>query len=418
MLPVTCLLAVLSLSALTVPAVAHDGVSTVATSWDGGILPLFAILLGAFSYGAAILRLRSQGSRNSFLGGGRVVTTIGGLLALGVALLPPLEPLAHRMLAAHMAQHLLLMLVAAPLLIWGCPARAVISALPRDTRQNLANFWVSSHLRLLRRVLRRPATAWVAFCGAIAIWHLPAVHHWALEYASLHIVMHVTFLGSGLLFWSAVLEPVGRRRLDYGRAILFVFVTALVTGLPGALLSFARQPIYADLAAEIRPWGLSPLEDQQLAGLLMWIPMDLLLFGVAGALFVAWLNAAERRRPLRNPAGLAIVVIPLLVLLSGCSRSDGADSDAAMRGASLIENYGCGTCHVIPGIAGARGLVGPPLSAMARRTFIAGVLSNSTDHMATWVQDPQSVVPGNAMPNMGISDQDARDIAAYISTLD
>ena len=396
---------------------AHDGVSTAAASSDG-LLSLLAISLSALAYSAATLRLRSQYGRISFISGGRAVATMGGLLALGAALLPPLEPLSNRVLAAHMVQHLLLMLVAAPLLILGCPARTVISALPREARQHIACFWVSSRLRLLRRVLRRPATAWVAFCGAIAVWHLPAIHHWASANASLHILMHVTFLGSGLLFWSVVLEPVGRRRLDYGRAILFVFVTALVTGLPGALLSFARQPIYADLAAGTRPWGLSPLEDQQLAGLLMWIPMDLLLFSVAGALFVAWLNAAERRQVLRNLAGLTVVVIPLLVLLSGCTRSDGAQSDAAMRGASLIEHYGCGTCHVIPGIAGARGLVGPPLSAMARRTFIAGVLSNSTDHMATWVQDPQSVVPGNAMPNMGISDQDASDIAAYISTLD
>lgn len=89
----------------------------------------------------------------------------------------------------------------------------------------------------------------------------------------------------------------------------------------------------------------------------------------------------------------------------------------AGRGARLISAYGCGACHQIPGISGANGLVAPPLTAMGRRTLIAGLLPNTPPEMIRWLQTPQAVVPGNGMPNMGMSEHDARDIAAYLYTL-
>lgn len=87
-------------------------------------------------------------------------------------------------------------------------------------------------------------------------------------------------------------------------------------------------------------------------------------------------------------------------------------------GAALIRDTGCGTCHQIPGIRTADGLVGPPLTHMARRVYIAGVLPNTPENMLGWLQDPQAIVPGNAMPDVGLSDEDARHVAAYLYTLD
>lgn len=87
------------------------------------------------------------------------------------------------------------------------------------------------------------------------------------------------------------------------------------------------------------------------------------------------------------------------------------------QGAKLILHFGCGTCHTIPGIPNARGEVGPPLNRMARRTFIAGMLPNTYEDMILWLMDPQKIVPGNAMPNMGINKQQAADITAYLSKL-
>lgn len=89
----------------------------------------------------------------------------------------------------------------------------------------------------------------------------------------------------------------------------------------------------------------------------------------------------------------------------------------ARRGADLIKQYHCGSCHDIPGISGADGNVGPPLQRIGTRTYIAGYIRNSPDNMAAWIEDPQAALPGNAMPGMGIAQQDARDIAAFLYTL-
>jgi cytochrome c1 len=87
------------------------------------------------------------------------------------------------------------------------------------------------------------------------------------------------------------------------------------------------------------------------------------------------------------------------------------------RGRDVIASKNCGSCHTIPGVAGADGLVGPPLFFFSRRTYIAGELPNSPANLARWVQDPTSVEPGTAMPALGLSDQQARDVAAYLYTL-
>jgi cytochrome c2 len=121
------------------------------------------------------------------------------------------------------------------------------------------------------------------------------------------------------------------------------------------------------------------------------------------------LNAARR-------CGLVV-----LVLLAACSRSEtvprGVAVGDARHGARLISATGCGACHTIPGISGAHGLVGPPLTAMGRRTMVAGLLPNTPENLVHWLRAPQSVAPGNAMPDMGLDDRDAHDIAAYLYSL-
>ena len=109
--------------------------------------------------------------------------------------------------------------------------------------------------------------------------------------------------------------------------------------------------------------------------------------------------------------------------LAACGTSDAgephrtvAGGDAG-RGEHAIGKFGCGSCHVIPGIREAKGMVGPPLTSFGRRTYIAGEVSNTPEHLIVWIEVPQSIEPGTAMPNLGVSDQEARDIAAYLYTL-
>jgi cytochrome c len=128
------------------------------------------------------------------------------------------------------------------------------------------------------------------------------------------------------------------------------------------------------------------------------------------------------RRPVPNIAllGVALALLFLSIACEGGKKTNvvavytGGD---AQRGANLIENYRCGACHMIPGIHNADGLVGPPLMLFSRRTFIAGELPNTPENLVRWIRSPKSVEPGTAMPALGLSDQEARDVAAYLYTL-
>lgn len=116
-------------------------------------------------------------------------------------------------------------------------------------------------------------------------------------------------------------------------------------------------------------------------------------------------------------------MVSLLLIAGACGGGEAERAAAAMtggvpaRGPEKIRKYGCAACHTIPGIAEADALVGPPLTKIASRTYIAGVMTNTPDHMIRWIQDPRGVDPLTAMPNLGVTDTDARDIAGYLYTL-
>ncbi|MDG6110198.1 c-type cytochrome [Dactylosporangium aurantiacum] len=119
----------------------------------------------------------------------------------------------------------------------------------------------------------------------------------------------------------------------------------------------------------------------------------------------------------------AVATVALLGLPAACSTLPSPppvevhDGDPA-RGARLISQYGCGSCHTVPGVRGADGLVGPPLTRFGSRSYIAGELVNNGPNLQHWIREPQQVEPGTAMPDLGVSETDARDIAAYLFSLD
>lgn len=121
--------------------------------------------------------------------------------------------------------------------------------------------------------------------------------------------------------------------------------------------------------------------------------------------------------------GTSALLAGVSLLLAGCNAGQQTRtypvqmSGDANHGRQLIESYGCGACHTIPGVHAARGLVGPPLMFFSRRTMIAGELPNSPDNLVRWIRDPHSVEPGTAMPNLGLTETDAHDVAAYLYTL-
>jgi cytochrome c2 len=296
-------------------------------------------------------------------------------------------------------------------------------SLPAALRRSGGSWWAQSALSRARRLLlSQPLAVWIWFCGTFIFWHVPAPYLWALQNEAVHILEHVLFLVTAFAFWSVVIEPLGRRRLDYGASVLFVATAAVISGLPGALMILASRPLYGGHAHGAADWGLTLLQDQQLGGVIMWVPAGFAYLAAISILFVAWLREAERRSAggLRRLAPL--VSLSALLVLGGCEEagvgSRFTDLGDPENGARYIVQAGCGSCHVIPGIDGAEGLVGPPLNHMGRRIFVAGLLRNTPENMMTWLRNPQQIVPGNAMPDMGLTAEQARDITAYLYTLE
>ncbi|HLX30508.1 MAG TPA: cytochrome c oxidase assembly protein [Casimicrobiaceae bacterium] len=384
-----------------------------------------ALALAALWYGLGLRRLGEAKARRAF-GVARSCAFVAGIGAMVVALLSPLDAWAERSFAAHMVQHLLLMLIAPPLLVFGRPALAWLSAFPPPVRKRVGRAWSALHAGAAFRLLTGPLAVYAMASATLWFWHLPLPYDAALGNEAIHVVEHLCLFATALAFWSLVLEPYGSRRMSYGATLLFVATFGVQNGLLGALLTFAARPFYQAYAnAE---GFASALLDQQLAGLIMWIPASIVHLTTVSALLIAWLANAERRAQAASlawsaPALRCLLVVPLLVaVVTGCDAVSQTptwevDNGRADQGRDLIHGFGCGACHRIPGIEGARGNVGPSLDGFADRVYIAGVLRNEPENLISWLRNPQRVVPGNAMPNLHLSDQDARDIAAYLYKL-
>jgi putative membrane protein len=218
----------------------------------------------------------------------------GGWLALFVALVSPLHPWGSVLFSAHMTQHEILMLVAAPLLVLGRPLIAFLKALPRDSVRVLVKCAAVPWWQKTWRFITNAFVAWLIHAVVLWVWHIPALFQATLKNEAVHALQHIGFLASALLFWWAVID--GRQKvMGYGVAVLFMFTTALHSGLLGALLTFANSVWYPAYSQTAGSWGLTPLEDQRLGGLIMWMPAGI-VYVVAGlALFAGWLRESEAR---------------------------------------------------------------------------------------------------------------------------
>lgn len=234
-------------------------------------------------------------------GDGRVISHssrwsyVAGVAVLVVALFSPLDALGAALFSAHMVQHLLLFLVAPMLLALGRPLVAMSWALPERARKRvLVAMHRQSMLRGIQAAWSHPVVIWVTFTFALWIWHVPALYDAALRSDLVHALEHMTFLVAAFMFWSWLLAPSAGRESRRGLAVLFIFTSVMQSGVLGALLTFAPEPMYEGHLPFTAAWSLTPIEDQQLAGLLMWIPMGLWLTATTVYVFIAWLRDAER----------------------------------------------------------------------------------------------------------------------------
>ncbi len=277
------------------PALAHSGEPcgpyTLGMFWEWDPLIVGGMALTSVLYARGTRVLWRRGDVHPW----RILAFTGGIVALFVALVSPLHGMSESLFSAHMAQHMLLTVVAAPLLVLGAPATPMLLALPQRMRNTLGRWWQqATTIRAGWRALTAPVVVWLLHALAIWLWHMPSLYEATRGDDFIHALQHASFIGTALLFWWVAVQTRRHRGAGYGLGILFVFTTALVTGMLGALITFASGPWYSSYAFTVALWGLTPLEDQQLAGLIMWIPVGLVYTVAALAMLLAWLAGMER----------------------------------------------------------------------------------------------------------------------------
>ncbi len=279
----------------------------------GPLVP--ALLLGSaawYSLGSRRWRLRAVSSRRrSPARSWRWLAFYAGLLAILLALTGPVERLSAKLLWAHMLQHLLLMLVAAPLLVLGAPWLPFWRPLPLGFRRRVASAvaqgrWLAP-LRAAARLATFPVAAWALFNGDLALWHVPALYDLTVRNQGVHYLEHLSFLGLGMLFWAQAIDsPPFRTRLGDFQRVLYLTAGAVASWLLAVVLALAPTPFYSAYSSiQPRPEGLSALTDQQLAAGVMWGPGSIpYAIGVFWLLYT-WLGEdGDRRRRPRHHRGL------------------------------------------------------------------------------------------------------------------
>jgi putative membrane protein len=291
----------LTFLALLAPASAwaHAADAGVAAEWWLGLAQLLVLVL--YVRGASALWRAAEGHRQVLLR--RVLMFAAGWMLLTFALLPPFADLTAESFSLHMVQHEILMVAAAPLLVLGAPLALWTWALPPTWRQLVGRPFQRGLVRDAWRVVSDPLAASFIHGLAIWVWHAPQLFERAQASFAMHTLQHAAFLFTAILFWWSILRPKPRAHGAIGVAVLCLFATMLHTGALGVLLTFAQTLWYPASAAELPSLGLTPLEDQQLGGLIMWIPGGFVYVAAALAMGVRWF--ADEPGATRRPAGEA-----------------------------------------------------------------------------------------------------------------
>lgn len=215
-----------------------------------------------------------------------------GVLTMFAALESALDPLSDTYLfSAHMAQHLLLILIVPPLLLWGIPEAE-------------ARGWMQHRkVRGAERVLGRPLVAWFAGMGVMTLWHVPVLYDYAVAHEMVHIFEHLSFLVTATMFWWPVMSPLPERRLGPVASMFYLFAAVAENSALGIIITFMPVGYYKAYLHPSDPlgilsmirnqWQLSTAADQHLGGLLMWIPGCTVYFVGILLVFIAWCDATD-----------------------------------------------------------------------------------------------------------------------------
>lgn len=280
-------------------AAAHPSGLRAGDAWwlawhiDGPVAFNLAVIAAIYMFG--VIRIWRRSGRGQGISWGRVAAFAGGLLTVWVALMSPLDTLGNDLSWVHMTQHMVLMTVAAPLMIVGSPGFVALWAIPRGGRSPAARLPRRTAIgRALVNASWNPLLAWGLHAAVLWGWHLPIFYEWALYDPVVHDIEHLSFFLAACLFWRIVIDHRSHLRLNAGLGVLYLFTTSLHATMLGVFMALAPRPWYAIYAGRTERWMLSPLEDQQLAGLIMWMPACTIYAIAAAILFAVWLRQLEQ----------------------------------------------------------------------------------------------------------------------------
>ena len=290
--------AVVAMSLLPLATLAHDNrphnFEDLIYAWSFDPLIVLVLATSAIVYSVGLFRLwRTSGRGNGITVNESLAFACGWLCAF-IALVSPLHPWGEVLFSAHMTQHELLMLVSAPLFVIGRPFVAAMWAFPPQTRSRFIPVLHDPTLKRSWRFLTAPFVAWAIHAIALWTWHLPALFQATLRSDAVHTLQHASFFLSALLFWWAIIYS-RRGAHAYGAGVLYLFTTSVHSGMLGVFLTLTSRVWYPAYSQTTFSWGLTPIEDQQLGGLIMWIPAGLVYIVAALIMFAAWLRESEHR---------------------------------------------------------------------------------------------------------------------------
>jgi len=283
-------------------------------SWDFRLEVILVLVLAGALYTRGWLRLRSlrreprrsagsaaAAEHGRLATGGRLAAYLSALVVLGLALMSPIDVLGGQLFSMHMVQHMLMIIVAPPLLWLASPLPFAMWGLPVRARRQVAT-WLKpgSTFRRRLRALTSPGIAWMLFVVVLVGWHDPGAYQAALRNQLVHDLEHLSFFVTAMLFWWHVIcaAPHIHKRLPRGARIAYILAVVPANMAVGATIAFSGQPIYPYYVGVPRLWGMTVLQDQMLSGIIMWIPGSMMYILAALILISRWLGEEEQKPPL------------------------------------------------------------------------------------------------------------------------
>jgi putative membrane protein len=284
---------------MPVSVLAHSGPppvpETLWSTWNLDPFVLLVLSLAVLVYVRGVRAIWARAGRGNGVRPWQFATGLAGYFTIAVALISPLDPLGTALFSAHMGQHILLIMIAPLLLILADVSSASIWGLPSNVRRSIPALWrQSGPARPVWGLIARPLPALALHSLVLWAWHVPVLYDAAIRIEFIHWVEHLTMFGSAALFWWVALQRGRNAAMNYGVGLLMLFGLVLQKTALGALLSFSPTPWYSEYSASTAAWGLTPFEDQQLAGAVLMGPGGFIYLIVGVTLFAGWFRALER----------------------------------------------------------------------------------------------------------------------------